>query len=368
MPPAAGRRTPSPTRHVSPDRLVAPIDNQELSLIYGKTNRKQVVSIMGPSGRVYSGSSCFIFGPSHRVRLYFVWLVEQRWLEFVTLVVIIVNSIVLAIQGPPNSPDSPLPKPLSEALEMIFTVLFTVELLIKVVAMGFCGHRGSYLSDPWNRLDFVVVLFGWLPIFVPSLDNVSAIRSLRALRPLRSIAHLPGVRRQAVTLIDSLPQVSRARLSPAHRPVPRARTHAHRPTRARCSASTDRTAARCDEAPRRATTPRAATPRAATPPAATPPAATPPAAALVCHRCCRPPAARPFAQCTRVRLSLCAYAWCLRGCVRGRGCGDGRRVRARARVCVRVCVCVCVCVLCVRVCACVARVCGGARGWMGESR
>ena len=48
---------------------------------------------------------------------------------------------------------------------------------------------------------------GWLPLLIPSLGNLSAIRSLRALRPLRSISILPGVRRQAVTLLDSLPKM-----------------------------------------------------------------------------------------------------------------------------------------------------------------
>jgi len=66
---------------------------------------------------------------------------------------------------------------------------------------------GSYLGDVWNRLDFVVVVMGWLPLLIPSLGNLSAIRSLRALRPLRSISILPGVRRQAVTLLDSLPKM-----------------------------------------------------------------------------------------------------------------------------------------------------------------
>lgn len=53
-----------------------------------------------------------------------------------------------------------------------------------------------------------MVVLGWLPFILPSLDNLSAIRSLRALRPLRSISVLPGVRRQATTLLDSLPKMS----------------------------------------------------------------------------------------------------------------------------------------------------------------
>ena len=146
-------------------------------------------------------------GRRPRVRLAFVWLVEQRWLEFVTLVVIIVNSLVLAVQGPPDSPDSLLPKPLSDALEFLFTVLFTIEMVSKMLAMGVAFHAGSYVRDPWNLLDMTVVLSAWAPLLFPSLNNVSAIRSLRALRPLRSINQMPGLRKQAMTLIDSVPKM-----------------------------------------------------------------------------------------------------------------------------------------------------------------
>ena len=112
------------------------------------------------------------------------------------------------MQGPPGNPDAPIPPQWADVLELAFTLLFTSEMLIKMVAMGLACHRGAYLSDNWNRLDFIVVLLGWLPYILPSLGNLSAIRSLRALRPLRSISVLPGVKRQATTLLDSMPKMA----------------------------------------------------------------------------------------------------------------------------------------------------------------
>lgn len=178
-----------------------------MQLMYGKTDRTTVVSVMGPSGRVYSGNALCFMTPHHRLRLSFIWLVEQPFMESATLCVILANSAVLAIQGPPDDPDAPIPPAAASALELAFTLLFTTEMTIKIIAMGFACHRGAYLSDGWNRLDFVVVMLGWLPYLMPSLGNLSAIRSLRALRPLRSISVLPGVKRQATTLLDSMPKV-----------------------------------------------------------------------------------------------------------------------------------------------------------------
>lgn len=178
---------------------------------------REVLSIVGPSGRVYAGKSCLSLKPSSRIRLIFVWICEQSWLETFSLIVIVANSAVLAMQGPPDNPDSPIGPVWSLRLELTFNVLFTVEMTIKIIAMGLYGHQGSYLSDGWNRLDFLVVIFGWLPFLIEELNNMSAIRSLRALRPLRSINQLPGLRLQAMTLIDSVPKVGVMGPSPPRR-------------------------------------------------------------------------------------------------------------------------------------------------------
>jgi len=42
-----------------------------------------------------------------------------------------------------------------------FAAIYTAEFILKVVAMGFFGVSGSYLSDPWNWNDLVVVITGY---------------------------------------------------------------------------------------------------------------------------------------------------------------------------------------------------------------
>lgn len=61
--------------------------------------------------------------------------------------------------------------------------------MIKMIAMGFWG-RGTYLADSWNRLDFFIVMSGALE-FVDNL-NLTAIRAIRVLRPLRAINRIPS--------------------------------------------------------------------------------------------------------------------------------------------------------------------------------
>lgn len=46
---------------------------------------------------------------------------------------------------------SPLPS------RYVFTVIYTFEALIKILARGFCLNEFTYLRDPWNWLDFSVI-------------------------------------------------------------------------------------------------------------------------------------------------------------------------------------------------------------------
>ena len=40
----------------------------------------------------------------------------------------------------------------------MFTIVFTMECVLKIIAMGFSGNTDSYINDRWNMLDFVVVV------------------------------------------------------------------------------------------------------------------------------------------------------------------------------------------------------------------
>lgn len=46
-----------------------------------------------------------------------------------------------------------------QVFDDIIFAFFTLEMTIKMVAMGIYGH-GTYLADSWNRLDFFIVMAG----------------------------------------------------------------------------------------------------------------------------------------------------------------------------------------------------------------
>ena len=78
--------------------------------------------------------------------------------------------------------------------------------------MGFVVHNKSYLRDPWNGLDFLIVLSSLFEIFLGDKGgkSVRALRVLRVLRPLKSINAFPKMRRLISALLSSLPALGNA--------------------------------------------------------------------------------------------------------------------------------------------------------------
>lgn len=75
---------------------------------------------------------------------------------------------------------------------VIFTIVYTTEMGLKVLARGFIVDEFTYLRDPWNWLDFSVIIMAYLTIVVEDLGNLSVIRTFRVLRALKTVAIIPG--------------------------------------------------------------------------------------------------------------------------------------------------------------------------------
>jgi Ca2+-binding EF-hand superfamily protein len=124
-----------------------------------------------------------------------VWSVIFLWLIFA-------NTVSMAMYDPVN-PDSAHNAQL-EQIELIFLIIFTVEIALKLLALD-----KEFFSDGWNTLDFVIVGSAYMQ-FLPGMEtvNTSVFRTIRVLRPLRSIGMMPGVRVLIDALIMSLPGLS----------------------------------------------------------------------------------------------------------------------------------------------------------------
>ena len=104
----------------------------------------------------------------------------------------------------------------------VFTAIYTLEALTKCVARGFILKKFTFLRDPWNWLDFIVITlayvwkrecrkierdkflsFRYITTFV-RLGNVAVLRTFRVFRALKTVAVVPGLKTIVDALIQSL--------------------------------------------------------------------------------------------------------------------------------------------------------------------
>lgn len=98
--------------------------------------------------------------------------------ELLSTLTVIVNTVALAM----NSVD--IDRQMFDILSKInfvCLILFSVEMVMKLIAYF---PRQYYLS-PWNVLDTIVVVSGWLDLFVESAPGLTFLRVLRMLRLVR---------------------------------------------------------------------------------------------------------------------------------------------------------------------------------------
>jgi hypothetical protein len=178
-----------------------------------KPRRKSVT----PAPDEESGDrSCLLFSWANPVRRGAAYVVWHPWFDPFIIFLIIFSSIMLAIDDPRADADRTI-KVFVENVGWFFTVAFIIEMLLKIIVLGFIHSKTptmpAYLRSGWNVLDFCVVVISILTIMadsVPALKVVSslkALRTFRALRPLRLISRLEGMKQVINTLIKSVPSV-----------------------------------------------------------------------------------------------------------------------------------------------------------------
>lgn len=52
----------------------------------------------------------------------------------------------------------------SERFDLTMQIAFTIEMSLKLISLGFCMDEGSYILDPWNKLDGFIVVSGLFDI------------------------------------------------------------------------------------------------------------------------------------------------------------------------------------------------------------
>ena len=109
-------------------------------------------------------------------------------------------------------------------MENVFLALYTVEMVLKIVGLGFIFGEDAYLKDSWNLLDFSIVMISYFTLFstedatktaasLYGLQNIegtegfsfTSLRVFRVLRPLKTISSIKGLKVLMTALFSAIP-------------------------------------------------------------------------------------------------------------------------------------------------------------------
>eukprot|EP01064_Diplonema_japonicum_P009432 TRINITY_DN16926_c0_g1_i1.p1 TRINITY_DN16926_c0_g1~~TRINITY_DN16926_c0_g1_i1.p1 ORF type:complete len:2141 (+),score=493.84 TRINITY_DN16926_c0_g1_i1:35-6457(+) len=157
-------------------------------------------------------TSCFCLSEDNTLRAKARDITEHPYFQRGILILIVVNSITLALDSPDLEGYDDLQAFLFSA-ELVFVSCFALEAILKIIALGFWGSKTAYARNVWNCLDFVIVLVGVTNVIMLIFEdggsaNISGIRLLRILRPLRTVSRVSGMRSIIATLALSLPMIA----------------------------------------------------------------------------------------------------------------------------------------------------------------
>ncbi|KAL2090513.1 hypothetical protein ACEWY4_012776 [Coilia grayii] len=108
---------------------------------------------------------CYIPKNPHQYKVWYV--VTSCYFEYLMFLLIMLNTMCLGMQ---HCNQSEHVTHLSDMLNVIFTVLFTVEMILKLMAFKAKG----YFGDPWNVFDFVIVIGSVVDVILSEIDAALA--------------------------------------------------------------------------------------------------------------------------------------------------------------------------------------------------
>ncbi|KAM7404696.1 hypothetical protein PAMP_012020 [Pampus punctatissimus] len=114
---------------------------------------------------------CYIPKNPYQYRVWYI--VTSCYFEYLMFFLIMLNTLCLGMQ---HCNQSDHVTKLSDTLNLIFTVLFTVEMILKLMAFKARG----YFGDPWNVFDFIIVVGSVVDVILSEVDETNPMQAIAA--------------------------------------------------------------------------------------------------------------------------------------------------------------------------------------------
>ncbi|XP_039206587.1 voltage-dependent L-type calcium channel subunit alpha-1F isoform X1 [Crotalus tigris] len=145
-----------------------------------------------------------LYIPKNKYQYKFWYMVNSTCFEYIMFVLILLNTIALAVQHYEQS------EPFNyvmDLLNMVFTGLFTVEMFLKIIAF----KPKHYFVDAWNTFDALIVVGSIVDIAVTEINSsedssrisITFFRLFRVMRLVKLLSKGEGIRTLLWTFIKS---------------------------------------------------------------------------------------------------------------------------------------------------------------------
>jgi len=157
-------------------------------------------------------NSLYFLSQTNSFRIFCMKMITHSWFDKFILFMILCSTARLVVDTFVSGYVFVL---IFDILDAVFNIVFFLECIAKILAMGFVLDEGSYLRDNWNKIDIIIVLcsiFDFQNLFTKyfssgnansSVQFLKVIRLLRTLRPLRFISHNVQLKLIITSLFDS---------------------------------------------------------------------------------------------------------------------------------------------------------------------
>uniref|UniRef100_A0A8C3RI97 Voltage-dependent L-type calcium channel subunit alpha n=1 Tax=Cyanoderma ruficeps TaxID=181631 RepID=A0A8C3RI97_9PASS len=142
--------------------------------------------------------------PKNPYQYKFWYVVNSTGFEYIMFVLIMLNTLCLAMQ---HYGQSKLFNDAMDIMNMVFTGVFTVEMVLKLIAFKPKG----YFSDAWNTFDSLIVIGSIVDVVLSEADNsedsarisITFFRLFRVMRLVKLLSRGEGIRTLLWTFIKS---------------------------------------------------------------------------------------------------------------------------------------------------------------------
>jgi voltage-dependent calcium channel L type alpha-1D len=133
-------------------------------------------------------------------------IVTNKYFDYFIIVMIVLSAVQLSLDSPLDDPHSTMKKSLFW-IDVATTVVFILEALMKNLTYGFLMNgQWSYIRQPWNILDFIIIIFSVMSIG-PFSDNFKTIKIFRILRSMRLISRNEQLKVAVRALFFAIPNI-----------------------------------------------------------------------------------------------------------------------------------------------------------------